>query len=74
MKPLKLSLDLSDVPKVVETMRLYAAKKGVSQKSIVVEALTRYFNQEQESLFIKSAADRMFADWNNAEDDVYDSL
>lgn len=74
MKTLKLSFDLSDNPQVIELLRLRAAQKGISQKAILIEALQAYFAQDQENEFIKSAADKVFAEWNNPDDEVYDTL
>lgn len=74
MKSSKVSFDFSDTPTIVELLRLRATQKGVSQKKILIEALQRYFAQEQEDEFLKSAADRNFAEWNNPDDEIYDTL
>ena len=74
MKSGKLSFDFSDSPQIVELLRITAAKKGKSLKAIVSEALERYFDNEQENVFLMSAADKAFAEWDNSDDDVYDTL
>ncbi len=74
MKSIKLCFDFSDSPQLVELLRIYAAKKGVSQKSIVIEALTGYFAQVQEEAFLLSAANKIFEEWDNPEDAVYDTI
>jgi len=74
MKSKKLSLDLSDATQILALLRIRSAQVGKSQKAIIIEALERYFAQEQEDEFIKSAADKSFAEWNNPEDEVYDTI
>jgi hypothetical protein len=74
MKALKLCLDLSDTPKVVQYLRVLSARRRQTQKAIVVEALQQYFARNQEDEFIRQAADRTFGEWDNPEDAVYDSL
>jgi hypothetical protein len=74
MKASKLCLDLSDAPKVVEHLRVLSAQRRTSQKAIVVEALQQYFDRDQENEFIRRAADRTFAEWDNPDDAVYDRL
>ena len=74
MKSLKVSFDLSDAPKLVELMRVCSAKKGITQKALLIEALQHYFGREQEDQFLKSVADKAFAEWNNPEDSIYDTL
>lgn len=74
MKSLKLSFDFSDKPQLVEHLRLQAAKLGVSQKSLLVEALEGYFASKQETEFLLSAANKMFSEWDNPEDEIYNTL
>lgn len=69
-----MSFDFSDTPEVVRLLRIRSAQRGVSQKAILVEALKRYFAQEQDDEFLKAAADKSFAEWHNPEDEVYDTL
>jgi hypothetical protein len=40
----------------------------------VVDALTAYFAHKQENLAVLVAADKAFAEWDNEDDRVYDSL
>lgn len=74
MKSKKVSFDFSDTPKILELLRLRSTQKGISQKALVTEALIRYFAQDQENEFLKTAADKAFAEWNNPDDEVYDTL
>jgi hypothetical protein len=74
MKSSKLCLDFSDAPKVVEHLRILSARRRTTQKAIVAEALQQYFARDQENEFIRRAADRSFAEWDNPEDAVYDKL
>jgi|GEM_PF-1322763 len=73
-KSYKLNIDFSDEPKLIELLRLQAAKHGLTQKSVLIEALSRYFSDKQEEEFVIYAANRSFVEWNNPEDDVYDTL
>jgi hypothetical protein len=74
MKTLKLSFDFSDNPKLVELLRMNAAKTGKTQKAILVDALNYYLSNQQEEEFILSAANKSFDEWSNPEDEVYDTL
>ena len=73
-KGAKLNFDFSDNPKLVELLRLAAAKRGVTQKAILVEALSNYFSDKQDEEFILAAASDSFREWSNSEDEVYDTL
>lgn len=74
MKTLKMSFDFSDQPALVEMLRLFAARKGTTQKSILADALKAYFADQLESGLLLKAADIVFREWDNDEDRVYDSL
>lgn len=74
MKALKLSLDLTDQVELVELLRMEAARGRKSQKAIVVEALKAYFAEKLESALAYTAADRVFAEWHNEDDAVYDNI
>ena len=74
MKAAKLSIDLSDRPQLAELLRTYAAQTGRTQKAVLVEALTGYFADRQETRLLLAAADRAFAEWDNPDDAVYDTL
>jgi hypothetical protein len=74
MKSKKLSLDLSDAPQFLDLLRLRAAQVGKTQKAIVLEALERYFASAQEDEFIASAANRSFVDWDNKDDEIYNTF
>ncbi len=74
MKSLKLSFDFRDQPQLVEMLRVQAAREGTTQKAIVVSALESYFAHKLESTFVLTAAERSFQEWDNEDDQVYDSL
>jgi hypothetical protein len=40
----------------------------------VIEALEAYFAHQLESTFLLKAAEQMFLEWDNEDDQVYDSL
>ncbi|MFN0169735.1 MAG: hypothetical protein ACKV22_25210 [Bryobacteraceae bacterium] len=71
---LHLTFDLADRPDLVEGLRLLAARERTTQKAIVVDALQAYFAQRQENSLLLDAANRVFAEWENEEDKVYDAL
>lgn len=73
-KRLNVTFDLGDQPALVETLRRVALHDRTSQKAIVVEALSAYFANRQEDFALLDAANRTFAEWDNEEDKVYDSL
>jgi hypothetical protein len=73
-KRLKLTFDFGDQPDLVETLRRVALHGRTSQKSIVVEALSAYFANRQKHSALLDAANQTFADWDNEDDKVYDSL
>ncbi len=70
----KLSFDLSDRPKLVELLRGFASQTGRTQKDVVAEALEAYFSHHAESALILRLAASSFAEWDNAEDEVYNRL
>lgn len=74
MKTLKMSFDFTDQPEIAEMLRLYATRKGRTQKAILVDALKAYFADQLESMLLLRAADVAFADWENEDDRVYDTL
>lgn len=45
-----------------------------TQKAIVIEALTSYLSQRQESLALLLAAEKTFGEWDNENDQVYETL
>jgi hypothetical protein len=53
---------------------LVGPRERTTQKAIVVDALTAYFARTQENLAVLVAADKAFAEWDNEDDRVYDSL
>ena len=70
----KVTFDFSDRPELIEGLRILAAREGSSQRKIVAEALEAYFAQRQENSLLLDAANRVFSEWENAEDRVHDSL
>lgn len=74
MQSAKLSIDFSDDPKLMGLLRLVAARSGRSQKQVVTDALNAYFAHSAEAELLTSAANHTFAEWDNADDEVYNSL
>ena len=70
----QVTFDFHDNPHLLEMLRLLAAKRHSSQKAILSEALQAYFAQRQEELALLTAAEKSFAEWDNEEDRVYDTL
>lgn len=74
MKSLKLSFDFRDRPQLVERLRTQALREGTTQKAIVMHALDAYFAHTLETTFILKATERSFQEWDNEDDQVYDSF
>lgn len=74
MQSAKVSFDFADRPKLVEMLRVFAAQAGRSQKDVVSEALEIYFANHAESDLILRLAASTFADWDNPEDEIYNTL
>jgi hypothetical protein len=74
MKAAKLSLDFTDRPEIIQTLRRLSVHSGESQKTIVIRALEAYFAQKMENQFLMTAAESTFAEWNNDDDDTYNSF
>ena len=74
MKSLKLCIDFNDQPQIVEMLRIYAARAGLTQKAVLINALEAFFSDKLESSFLLSSADASFREWNNDDDRVYDTL
>jgi hypothetical protein len=70
----QVTFDFGDHPRLLDALRITAARDKTTQKAIVVDALTAYFSQRQENLALLLAADEAFAEWDNEEDQVYDRL
>ena len=74
MKSSKLSFDLSEAPELVRLLRLEAAQTGRSQKEILVQLLESHFAHRLENRLIEDAAAKAFAEWDNDDDRVYETL
>lgn len=74
MKTKRITLDFTDTPELLEMTRTYAVSKGKTQKEVFSEALRLYFSLNQENIFLHNVAEKLFAEWDNAVDAVYDSL
>ena len=59
---------------MLDVLRIMAAREKTTQKAIVVDALTAYLSQKQENLALLLAADQTFSEWDNQDDQVYDTL
>jgi hypothetical protein len=70
----QVTFDFRDHPQLLDVLRMLAARENTTQKAIVVDALTAYFSQKREALALLLAADKAFAEWDNEEDGVYDTL
>jgi hypothetical protein len=70
----QVTFDFRDHPRLLEVLKIHAVKERTTQKAIVVEALTAYLSQKQENLALLLAADKSFADWDNEDDQIYDTL
>jgi hypothetical protein len=70
----QVTFDFRDHPRLLDVLRMMAARERTTQKAIVVDALTAYFSQKQENLALLLAADKTFAEWDNEGDLVYDTL
>jgi hypothetical protein len=70
----QVTFDFRDHPRLLDVLKMMAARERTTQKAIVVDALTAYFSQKQENLALLMAADKAFAGWDNEDDRVYDSL
>jgi hypothetical protein len=66
--------DFRDYPRLLDVLKVMAARKKTTQKAIVIDTLTAYFSQEQENVPLLLAADKTFAEWDNEDDRVYDTL
>ena len=74
MKTLKMSFDFTNEPELAEMLRLYATRKGRTQKAVLVDALKAYFADQLESGLLLRAAELTFAEWENEDDRIYDTL
>jgi hypothetical protein len=70
----QVTFDFGDHPRLLDVLKMMAARERTTQKAIVVDALTAYFAHKQENLALLVAADQAFAEWDNEDDRVYDSL
>lgn len=70
----QVTFDFRDQPQLLDMLRLLAAKRHTTQKAVLTDALTAYFSQRQEEMALLAAADKSFAEWDNEEDRVYDTL
>ena len=69
----RVTFDFRDQPQLLDMLRLLAAKRRTTQKAVLTEALTAYCSQRQEMALL-AAADKSFAEWDNEDDRVYDTL
>jgi hypothetical protein len=70
----KVTFDFGDHPRLLDVLKMMAARQRTTQKAIVIDALTAYFSQKQENLALLLAADKTFAEWDNEDDQVHDTL
>jgi len=74
VKSQRISLDFSDHPAIVETLRRVAVHEGKTQKEIVLRALEAYFSHQLEQTMMLEHGKHVFAEWDNEDDRVYDTL
>lgn len=74
MKSKRITLDFSDDPKLLDLVRAHAVATGKAQKEVFSDALTLYFSLQQENLFVAQVAQKVFEEWDNEVDAVYDTL
>jgi hypothetical protein len=67
----QVTFDFRDQPQLLDMLRLLAAKR---RTAVLTDALTAYFSQRQEEIALLTAADKSFAELDNEEDRVYDTL
>jgi hypothetical protein len=70
----QVTFDFRDHPRLLDVLKNMAARQKKTQKAIVVEALTSYFSQKQENLALLLAAEKTFGEWDNEDDQVYETL
>ncbi len=70
----QVTFDFRDQPQLLDMLRLLAAKRRTTQKAVLTDALNAYFSQRQEEIALLTAAEKSFAEWDNEEDRVYDTL
>jgi hypothetical protein len=66
----QVTFDFGDHPQLLDVLKMMVARERITQKAILIEALTAYFSQKQENLALLLAADKAFGDWDNEEDQV----
>ncbi len=59
----RVTFDFGDHPRLFEALKMFAARQGTTQKSMVVDALTAYISQKQGDLALLLAGDATFAEW-----------
>ncbi|HKX00653.1 MAG TPA: hypothetical protein VJN43_23130 [Bryobacteraceae bacterium] len=70
----QVTFDFRDAPQLLDSLRLFAAKRNSTQKAILAKALRPYFAQCQDELALLMAAEKSFAEWDNEQDRVYNAL
>jgi len=70
----QVTFEFKDHPRLLDVLKMMAAKERTSQKAIVVDALTAHFSQKQENIALLMAADKAFGEWDNEDDQVYNTL
>ena len=70
----QVTFDFHDHPRLLALLKTIAARQGTTQKAILIEALSAYFAHKQEELAMLLAAEKTFAEWDNEDDQIYDTL
>jgi len=74
MKQARASFNFSDNPLILDMLRAQALQEGVSQKAVLIKALEAYFSHRPENTFVLQAANKIFTEWDNSDDAIYDTL
>jgi acetolactate synthase regulatory subunit len=69
-----VTFNFRDQPELLDKLRLLARKRKTSLKAILAEALTAYLSQRRGEMTLLVAAEESFAEWENQDDRVYDTL
>jgi len=69
----RITIDLGQ-PQLITFLKIESAQTGQPVKEIVALALQNYFAEKLENKALAKLSEKAFAEWNNTEDAIYDSL
>jgi hypothetical protein len=70
----RITLDFSDDPTLLDLVRAHAVATGKAQREVFFDALTLYFSLQQADLRGVQVVQKVFEEWDNEVDAVYDFL